>query len=217
MALRIDMIARTAFVAAISIAGWAGWSSPPVLFILAMLFSLTIPLGASGTRTLLPRLVPPHALDRANALDTAVYAVVDVMGPATAGVLVSWLGPEATMFIIAAASAVSTVCLSHVQRLPGLASSRSSFLRQAIDGIFVVARQPTLRGLAVSQLLYQTTWGALHIVVPLFVADRYTEATGSSMVGFCGLSWASPEVWVRSSLGICAPLDASATLWPSEW
>jgi hypothetical protein len=66
--------------------------------------SIKMPLGAAGMRTLLPRLVPPHALDRANALDTAVYAVVDFIGPAVAGMIIAWLGPETALSLIAMAS-----------------------------------------------------------------------------------------------------------------
>ncbi|WP_018240490.1 MFS transporter [Ensifer sp. BR816] len=191
IAVRINMIASAALIAAISITGWAGWSTPAVLFILVMLFSLAGPLGAAGTRTLLPRLVPSHLLDRANALDTAVFAIVDITGPAMAGVVVAWLGPETAMSIIAVAYAGAVVCLSHVQRLPGVASTQTSFLRQAIEGIHMVARQPTLRGLAVSYSLYQITWGTLHVVVPVFVADHYAAAAGSSVIG---LLWAAMGV-----------------------
>jgi predicted MFS family arabinose efflux permease len=191
IAVRIDMIASAVFIAAVSAAGWAGSASPPVLFILVMLFSLAGPLGASGTRTLLPRLVPSGALDRANALDTAVYAVVDVVGPALAGLIVAWLGPESAMSIIAAAYAGAALCLSRVQRLPGLASSKASLLRQTMEGMQMVARQPTLRGLAISYSLYQITWGALVVVVPVFVAGHYTTAVGSSVTG---LLWAAMGV-----------------------
>ena len=184
IAVRIDMIASAIFIAAVSITSWVGWASPPVLLILVMLFSLAGPLGAAGTRTLLPRLVPPCALDRANALDTAMYAVVDVVGPAMAGMSVAWLGPEAAMSMIAAAYAGAAICLSRVQHLPGLASVQTTFLRQTIEGIQMVVRQPTLRGLAVSYSLHQVTWGALYVVVPVFVSDHYTTAIGSSVTGF---------------------------------
>jgi len=183
-AVRIDMIASTIFIAAISVASWAGWASPPVLLVLVMLFSLAGPLGAAGTRTLLPRLVPSHALDRANALDTAVYAIVDVVGPALAGLVVTWLGPETAMSTIAAAYAGAAICLARVPRLPGLASRQTLFLRQMVEGIQIMARQPTLRGLAISYSLYQVTWGVLYVVVPVFIADHYATAVGSSVTGF---------------------------------
>ncbi|MEX2697460.1 MFS transporter [Rhizobium mongolense] len=191
IAVRTDMIASAVFIAAISFAGWEGWSSPPILFILVMLFSLSGPLGVAGTRTLLPRLVPPKMLDQANALDIAIYAIVDVVGPAMAGVVVTWLGPEAAMTMIAAAYGGAAICLSRVQRLPGLASTQTSFLRQAIEGIQLVARQPTLRGLAFSYSLYEITWGALYVAVPVFVADRYATAAGSSVTG---LLWAATGI-----------------------
>ncbi|MDH1270471.1 MFS transporter [Rhizobium pusense] len=183
VAVRIDMVASAVFIAAISVASWIGWASVFVLFVLVMFFSLAGPLGAAGTRTLLPRIVPSHALDRANALDTAVYAVVDVVGPAMAGLVVAWLGPEFAMSMIALAYAGAAICLSRVPRLPGLAEAQTSFLHQTIEGIRIVARQPTLRGLAISYSLYQITWGALYVVVPVFVADHYTTAVGSSVTG----------------------------------
>ncbi|WP_208245822.1 MFS transporter (plasmid) [Rhizobium sp. T1470] len=181
IAVRIDMIASSFFIAAISFAGWAHLSSPLVLFILVMPFSLAGPLGAAGTRTLLPRLVPPHALDRANALDTAIYAIIDVVGPAIAALVNAWPGPEAAMSMIAATYAGAAICLPRVQRLPGSTSTQTSFLRQIIEGIQIVARQPTLRGLAISYSLYEITWGALYVVVPVFVTNH--TAAGSAVNG----------------------------------
>lgn len=191
MAVGIDMVASAVFIGALGMIGWGGWANPPVLFALVMLFSLAGPLGASGTRALIPRLAPAGVLDRANALDTAVYAVVDVVGPALAGLIVAWLGPESTMLIIAAAYAGAAICLSRVERLPGLAPAGVSLLTQIIEGIQMVARQPTLRGLAISYSLYQVTWGALVVVVPVFVAGLYGTAVGSSV---SGLLWAAMGV-----------------------
>lgn len=183
VAVRVDMIASAIFIAAISAASWTGWATPPVLFMLVMMYSLAGPLGAAGTRTLLPRLVPTNALDRANALDTAIWAVVDVVGPAIAGVIVAMHGPETALALIAVAYGGAAVCLTQVQRLPGLASKQVSFLRQTIEGIQMVASQPTLRGLAISYSLYQITWGALYVVVPVFVSSHYESAMGSSVTG----------------------------------
>lgn len=54
-----------------------------------------------------------------------------------------------------------------VPLLPGLASGQASFMRQTLEGIQIVARQPTLRGLAISYSMYQITWGVLYVVVPV--------------------------------------------------
>ncbi|KWK77377.1 MFS transporter [Burkholderia ubonensis] len=183
IAVRIDFIASAIFVAAVSAVGWSGSTDPVVLAVPVVLYSLTGPLGAAGTRTLLPRVVPSAALDRANALDTAIYAVVDVAGPALAGVMAASLGPAAAILLIATAYAGAAVFLSLVPRLPGLALSQVSIWQQAMEGIRMVAAQPTLRGLAISYSLYQVTWGALIVVVPTFVADHFSKGAASSITG----------------------------------
>ncbi|KVN16787.1 MFS transporter [Burkholderia sp. MSMB1588] len=195
-AVGIDFVASAVFVAAVGVAGWAGSATPAALAVLSILYSLTGPLGAAGTRTLLPRLVPPAALDRANALDTAIYAIVDVAGPALAGAMAASLGPAAAILVIAVAYAVAAICLSRVPRLPGLAATRASLWKQAIEGIGMVATQPTLRGLAISYSLYQITWGALIVVVPTFVAAHFSRASASSITG---LMWAA--VGIAGGLG----------------
>ncbi|KVX08991.1 MFS transporter [Burkholderia ubonensis] len=183
IAVRIDFIASAIFVAAVSVVGWSGSTDPVVLAVPVVLYSLTGPLGAAGTRTLLPRVVPPAALDRANALDTAIYAVVDVVGPALAGVMAASLGPAAAILLIATAYAGAAVFLSFVPRLPGLARSQVSIWQQAMEGIRMVAAQPTLRGPAISYSLYQVTWGALIVVVPTFVAEHFSKGATSSITG----------------------------------
>lgn len=184
IAIRIDMLASAIFVTIISVAGWNGWATPYLLFTLVTLYSLTGPLGAAGTRTLLPRIVSSTELERANALDTVIYAAVDVIGPALAGAMVAWLGPEMTILIIAASYGCAALSMSFVPRLPGLASRQTAFLRQAAEGVMILVRQPTLRGLAISYSLYQVTWGALYVVVPVFVANHYDVTSGSSITGF---------------------------------
>ena len=133
-------------------------------------------------------LVPSHAIDHANALDTAVYAAVDVVGPAIAGGIVAWLGSEIAMSMIALLYGCAAICLSRVPPLPGLASRQISFLRQTMEGIQIVVRQPTLRGLAISYSMYQVTWGVLYVVVPVFVGNHYDSE-----------DWR----WVLCSRGLC--------------
>ncbi|CDZ41442.1 MFS transporter [Neorhizobium galegae bv. officinalis] len=176
-AVRIDMIASSILIAAIILTDLAGFSSRPLLFLLVMLFSLTGPLGAAGTRTLLPRLVPAQALDLAYALDTLSYAVAAIFGPSLAGAVGAWLGPQAAMTMIAGAYAAAAICLPRCQFLPVIAPMRTSFVCQTIEGIKMVARQPTLRTLAVSYSLYQLTWGALYVVVPVVIGDNSAKNT----------------------------------------
>lgn len=93
------------------------------------------------------------------------------------------LGPAAAILLIATAYAGAAVFLSFVPRLPGLARSQVSIWQQAMEGIRMVAAQPTLRGLAISYSLHQVTWGALIVVVPTFVAEHFSKGAASSITG----------------------------------
>lgn len=187
-ALRIDMAAGAIFAVAISSGGWAFRFSPCVLFILVTSFSLTSPLGSGGTRALLPRLVPSPLLTQINAVDVAIYAIVDVVGPATAGLLVACLGTEPAMLLIAGAYVTAALCLSRVQCFPGLASTQTTFLRQTIEGVQMIAHHPTLRGLAFSSSMFEFTWGVISVVVPVSIA-RHCPPSAVSVA--TGLLWAA--------------------------
>lgn len=182
-ALRIDIAAGAVFALAISSGGWAFSFSPSVLFILVMLFSLTSPLGAGGTRALLPRLVPSHLVTQINAIDVAIYAIVDVIGPATAGFLVAFFGTEPAMSLIAVAYVAAALCLSRVQCFPGLASTQTAFLRQTVEGVRMIAHHPTLRGLAFSSSMFELTWGVISVVVPVSIAHHFPPSAASVATG----------------------------------
>lgn len=183
MAVRIDLIASAVFITMVSLTGRFGPANPTIVFALVILFSLTGPLGASGVRILLARLVPSAALDRANALDTVSFALVDVVGPGLAGVTASVFGPDVAMVLIAVSYAVAALGMVRVPRAPRPARARDLLWRQTLEGIAAVARQPTLRSLAVSYSLYQVTWGALVVVVPVIAADRFAAGTSSAVAG----------------------------------
>jgi MFS family permease len=164
----------------------SAWS----LLTLAALYSLTNPLSAAGVRTLLPGLVPPVALDRANALDTSIHAVVDVCGPALAGALFGFAGVAPALLVIAVLYAAACVALlPAARRKPrGRAAWRGGFLADAVAGVAYVLRHPSLRPLAVSYALYNMGWGILLVAVPVFV----TRVAGSGAHGdlLVGALWA---------------------------
>jgi MFS family permease len=185
-AIAIDMAASAACLIALVVADRLGVASAALLMVLVTLFSLSSPLSAAGIRTLLPRLVPADALDRANALDTASYAAVDVLGPALAGMLIGFVGPEPTIGGIALAYAAAAACLAGIRRREDRrAAPSTSLLFQALEGLMSVIRQPTLRGLSASYALYQVTWGALVVVVPVFAARTFAAGAFAA-----GLLWA---------------------------
>ena len=186
-AIAMDMAASAVLAAALAVADRLYLASVPVLLTLTALFSLTSPLRAAGIRALLPRLVPTHALDRANALDTATHGVADIVGPALAGLLVALGGPPLALWTVAGAFAAAAFCIRRIRRPRGRVPSLRLLLDEAFDGLLRVVRQSTLRGLAVSYSLYEISWGMLTVVVPVYAFRQFDAHTGEVVAG---LLWA---------------------------
>lgn len=165
-----------------------GWVSPMALILLVLLFSLCTPLGAAGIRAQLPRLVPANVLDRVNALDTTIHAIVALLGPSLAGGLVGFGSPVAAWLTIASAYVVALMCILRLRQSPEPCLPSESFLAQAIAGLVHVVRQPSLRGLAVGYALSQVTWGVLFITVPVVLTRRFDAGVWESV---SGLLWAA--------------------------
>jgi len=191
-AIVVDMAASATLVAALALCGLSGAMHPAVLLGLGGVFSLTGPLGAAGIRTLIPFLVPPAALDRANALDTSSFALIDMTGPALAGGLFAVAGGDATLLVIGALYATACASLLRLRHMGPSRSGRRSLLREAADGVLYVIRHRALRGLAIAYSLGQASWGMMLVVVPVFVGRLY--GPGGQTDTLTGLVWTADGV-----------------------
>lgn len=171
-AVTIDMMAGGVLLTGLVAAHVLDEISPPLLLVTVACYSLTNPLGTAGIRTLIPRLLTGAARDRANALDTSSYAIVDVLGPVIAGVLFGFAGATVAMLVIVACYVAAAVSLFPlIGREPSPVSPPSAGLfKDAVNGLAYVVRHVTLRGLAVCYALYQVSFGVLVVAVPVFVA-----------------------------------------------
>jgi hypothetical protein len=110
-AIVADMACSAGFVLIVAMLAATGTDSAGSLLCLVALGSLTNPLSWAGIRVLLPRLVPPAALERANALDIGVNAAVDVCGPALAGALFALATAPTVLLLIGALYGAACVAL----------------------------------------------------------------------------------------------------------
>jgi MFS family permease len=182
----VDLALSATLMLALAAAVLLDRATPSVLLALTGAYALTSPLSRAGIRVLLPRLVPAHALDRANALDTAIHGIVDVAGPSLAGVLMAFAGPAVCFVVIAVGFGAATVCVATV-RAPRPPASPRAFLAQTMEGLVTVFRRRLLRGLAVAYALNTMTWGILVVAVPVFMARRYQAGSWETATG---LVWA---------------------------
>jgi MFS family permease len=193
-AIALDMAVGGVLLLALAVGGWIGLVAVPALLVLVALQSLTSPLSSAGIRVLLPRLVPLAELDRANALDTASHALIDVMGPALAGLLMGLVGPHATMLVIALLPLAASLGVASLRRhatAEGFTLAKP-LLQQAVAGLGYVMRHRSLRGLALSYSLYQASWGILVVVVPVMVIHRL--GSGPAADTAVGVLWAAAGV-----------------------
>jgi predicted MFS family arabinose efflux permease len=187
-AIAIDMIASAALLLLFVGSSAGGAMHPPLMLLLVALFSLTSPLSAAAIRVLLPSLVSAEELDRANALDAGSYALIDVVGPAVAGVLFGFAGAHVCILVIAGLYLLAALAL-----LP-LAGTRAAvrtadappLLREAIAGVMHVIKHRSLRGLAVAYSFYQVSMGVLIVVVPIALSHQL-QGTGMAETATGGL------------------------------
>ena len=185
-AIALDMAASTLLLLALAAADIAGLVTAPLLLGFVALYSLTSPLGTAGIRVLIPRLVPKESLDLANALDTSSYALINVAGPAVAGVLFGFAGAQATMLLIVLLYAAASISLVPLVRRTSsaLGTAGKSLVRDALAGVVYVLRHVSLRSLAISYALFQASWGVLVVAVPVVVVRELgAGALADSVVG----------------------------------
>jgi hypothetical protein len=183
----VDLALSATIALALAVCIPAGYATPSIVMLLAVAYALSSPLSAAGVRVLLPRLVPPAALDRANALDTAVHAMVDVAGPSFAGLLVGLFGPIVAFAAITAAYAAATTAVALVRGAVPVVRPSQGFLGQTLQGLGFVIRRPVLRGLAIGYALNMITWGILWVAIPVSVARCFPVDSWESV---SGLLWA---------------------------
>ena len=195
LAIIVDLLITAGLVLALIFLDQAEQLGSASLIVLVTMCSLTSPLSASGIRVLIPRLVPDDALERANALDTGSYALIEVVGPALAGGLFGFAGPAATMSVIVifyALAATSLIPILRTAKTP-TAGQPKTLIGEAVAGLAHVARHPTLRGLAIAYSIYQMSWGVLLVVVPVAVfralgPSANADLTVGALWAACGLA-----------------------------
>lgn len=206
----VDLALGVAIMAILAIAG-AHLAIAPVLVLIG-LYSLTSPLGSAGIRASLPRLVPQTLWPRLNALDTATYGVVDIAGPALAGIAVATLGARIAFALIGATYAAASLCLLAVGPIAAPAPSRRGLLADIADGVVHFARHRTLRALALCYGLYHVAWGALAILVPVVATNApgaHIRGVGAADLGGRAGNTAAGLLWsLAGAAGIVGALAA---------
>ncbi len=145
---------------------------PPLLLALVTVLSISNILSITGARSLFPLMLPANLWDRANGLDTSLYSLVSVVGPAIAGLVVAKFGPEAGLMLTAGAAAAADLWLIGVGEPIARVTAEQSLIKDAWAGLLYVLRHRSLRGLAITLFLMNLGAGVLPVGIPVLVLHQ---------------------------------------------
>ncbi len=177
----LDYTVAALALGAIVVLSVTGHLTPATLLPIVTVSSLTTMLSMTGARSLFPLIVPPALWDRANGMDSSLYAVTSVVGPPIAAGLVAWRGGEAALLVTALAFLGGAGVLMGLREPIVETQSAGHLIRDALNGLLYVLRNPTLRGLALSISIWNLGGGALLVALPVLVLDRLHA--GPAVVG----------------------------------
>src|SRR5256886_15627791 len=84
---------------------------PPLLLLIVTVLGVSHILSITGARSLFPLMLPRALWDRANGLDTSMYSLTAVVGPAIAGLVVAKFGPGAGLLPTGGGAAIASLSL----------------------------------------------------------------------------------------------------------
>ena len=166
---------------------------PPLLLLIVSVLGVSNILSITGARSLFPLMLPRTLWDRANGLDTSMYSLTAVIGPAMAGVVVARFGPEAALLVTASVAAVASISLVGVHEPIARVDSGGSLIVDAWAALVYVVRHATLRGLAITLFLANLGFGVVLVGIPVLVL-RHLQGSAATVgqifavVGLAGLA-----------------------------
>jgi MFS family permease len=150
----------------------AGRAPALALIGLGVCAGLTAPVLTGGFSSLIPLVVPPASLPRANALDSASYNAAGLAGPAIVAAVAGTAGAIAALATVAAVAAAGLV-LVLAAPMPAPASGLPTIsLRAALhDGLRLLWNRPLLRDTTVATTVSQFAQGLLPVTLPLLAVQ----------------------------------------------
>jgi MFS family permease len=169
----LDFIVVSVCLVALSGLIYAGRLTPQVLLPIVAVSSLTMPLSMSGMRALFPLVVPRGLWDRANGVDSGIFALALVLGPALAGFLVGWVGGAGAFLVTAGVYVLAMLALIGLREPAGTrVAARESLVRSAWQALTYVVRNASLRGIALTLFTGNVSGGIVSIALPVLVLGR---------------------------------------------
>lgn len=152
----------------LALSAW-GVKTAAVYFAVLVLFGVGRGFASPSGQSLLPFLVPPEKLSRAIALNSSVFTVAVIAGPALGGFLYAY-GPRATYGLCVFGFLVSAFLMASLGGRHFNRTQEGSRWDRVAAGIHFVRTRPVILG-AISLDLFAVLLGGATALLPIFARD----------------------------------------------
>ncbi len=165
-----------------------GWLTMPLLALLGFISVCGTVAFSVAAPALVPSLVQPNALAKANARIELARTVAFASGPALGGVLVGWIGAASAFGFATVLSILAVFLLAGISEPSRPAVARRHPLQEVKEGAAFVFGHALLRPVFITQLIYNTSWFViLAVFVPYAVRHLSLSASGvGTVLGMTG-------------------------------
>jgi MFS family permease len=175
-------------------------SAWPVLAIMVV-FGVARAAMGPASQALMPNLVPLALFGNAVGVNSAMWQVATIAGPALGGTLYAHAGPAAVYAAVAVLLALAVGSTAAIAAPPQPPPAEPPSWHTLLEGLRFVWRRHSVLG-AISLDLFAVLFGGATALLPAYAADVLK-------VGVAGLGW------LRAAPGIGAAVMAAAlTVWP---
>jgi MFS family permease len=161
----------------------------PVCLAIVAAAGVTLPLTSAGFTSMIPSLVAPARLPRANTLDAVSFNGAALLGPAVAGTIAAATSPTWATIVTAAiaAAAVPATLMLRTPARDGVAAG-ASLWATVVAGTRVMVRTPPLRAGTLVTVISMLAQGMFAVGFPLFALRLGARAEAG------GAFWAALEL-----------------------
>lgn len=177
----IDNLSRGCIIAAIPILHWLNVLEIWHIYVMALLTGILWPATEVGVDVVVPHLVPGEELEGANTLLSVVWEVATLVGPATGGFLVMWMGSPAVMLLDALSFLIMGIVLLSVPDLPRRRKGESTTERGSLLGFGALTRMRVVFLLTMVTLFMLFSQGFQSVTLSVY--SQRTLVAGASGYG----------------------------------
>jgi MFS family permease len=175
-------------------------SAWPVLAVMVVFGAARAAMGPAS-QALMPNLVPVALFGNAVGINSAMWQVATIAGPAVGGALYAHSGPGVLYAVVAALLAVAVAATGAITAPPQAPPQAPASWHSLVEGLRFVWRRHIVLG-AISLDLFAVLFGGATALLPAYASDVLH-------VGVEGLGW------LRAAPGAGAAMMAAAlTVWP---